>query len=80
MQQNTLQHTATHCNTLQNSPTSHMTKETWVLLNRCVAALLGKFEYMAYMQSQSAKFTYCADPLDTNQVRLYWVCGLGLRV
>ena len=52
----------------QNSPTSHMTKETWVLFNRCVAALLGKFEYMAYIESQSAKFTYCADPLDTNQV------------
>jgi len=33
----------------------------------CVAALLGKFEYMAYIESQSAKFTYCADPLDKNQ-------------
>eukprot|EP00277_Geminigera_cryophila_P035972 CAMPEP_0173098332 /NCGR_PEP_ID=MMETSP1102-20130122/34650_1 /TAXON_ID=49646 /ORGANISM="Geminigera sp., Strain Caron Lab Isolate" /LENGTH=523 /DNA_ID=CAMNT_0013990773 /DNA_START=288 /DNA_END=1860 /DNA_ORIENTATION=+ len=33
----------------------------------CVAALMGKFEYMAFIEAQSAKFTYCSDPADANQ-------------
>jgi hypothetical protein len=33
----------------------------------CVAAIIGKYEYKAFIEAQSASYTYCADEDDANQ-------------
>jgi len=38
----------------------------------CVAAIIGKFEYLAFIEAQSASYTYCADEADENQ---YTTCS-----